>query len=187
MNFEIPSQAYQAFSELKQLQIKGELKGEQMAVITHNSDSQPFKIDDFIDFTGNDHTSNDSLIGMLIGILGGILGVMLGWFTGSMIGARRDAKEIEGAQSVFEQVINQIGEGETGLVLIADETDNRPINNLIMMQLGGQVTRLDYETVAEEIQHAKELEKTTRKAVKKDWEAKHPKVKPENNQTDETK
>ena len=60
------------------MQAERQLKGEQMAVVTHVNDGQhQFKINDFIDFTGNNHTSKDSMIGMLVGILGGPLGILL--------------------------------------------------------------------------------------------------------------
>ncbi len=75
MNFDIESKSYQAFSEIKKMQAERQLKGEQMAVVTHVNDGQhQFKINDFIDFTGNNHTSKDSMIGMLVGILGGSSG-----------------------------------------------------------------------------------------------------------------
>ena len=78
MNFDIESKSYQAFSEIKKMQAERQLKGEQMAVVTHVNDGQhQFKINDFIDFTGNNHTSKDSMIGMLVGILGGPLGILL--------------------------------------------------------------------------------------------------------------
>lgn len=115
MNFEADSKAYQAFSEVKRLHAERAVKGEQMAVVTHsNTGSHQFKIEDFLDFTGNNKTSTGGLIGMLVGILGGPLGIMLGWFGGSMIGASRDAKEIQTATSLFEFLVDQIGEGDTG-------------------------------------------------------------------------
>ena len=40
MNFEVESQAYQAFSEIKKMAMTGQIKGEQMAVVTHSSDGQ---------------------------------------------------------------------------------------------------------------------------------------------------
>lgn len=124
MNFDIESKSYQAFSEIKKMQAERQLKGEQMAVVTHVNDGQhQFKINDFIDFTGNNHTSKDSMIGMLVGILGGPLGILFGWFAGSMYGASKDAKEIQEAQTVFEHVIQKIDEGQTGLLLIAEEED----------------------------------------------------------------
>ena len=112
-----------------------------MAVVSHDPNgTHQFKIEDFIDFTGNNKSSTGGLIGMLVGVLGGPLGILLGWFAGGMIGATQDAKEIKDAQTVFDFVGNKIGEGATGLILIADEEDNRPLNQLVMMELGGEIT-----------------------------------------------
>ena len=155
LNFDVESKSYQAFSGIKKLQVEQKIKGEQMAVVTHTNEGQhQFKIDDFLDFTGNNHTSNDSLIGMVVGILGGPLGILFGWFAGSMVGATRDAKEIQEAQTIFDHVIKKIGENETGVLLIADEEDNRPLNQLIMNELGGEITRLDLADVQQEISNA---------------------------------
>ncbi|MEI5992497.1 DUF1269 domain-containing protein [Candidatus Enterococcus mansonii] len=174
MHFEVESQAYQAFSEIKKLYVEKKVKGEQMAVVTHVNDGiHQFKIDDFIDFTGNNHTSTNSMIGMLIGILGGPLGILLGWFAGSLLGASQDAKEIQGAQTVFEHVTKQIGEGETGLLLIAEEEDNRPLNQLVMNELGGEIIRLDFEDVEQEISNAKQVEQETKDTAEKSWQNKN--------------
>ena len=160
MNFDIESKSYQAFSEIKKMQAERQLKGEQMAVVTHVNDGQhQFKINDFIDFTGNNHTSKDSMIGMLVGILGGPLGILFGWFAGSMYGASKDAKEIQEAQTVFEHVIQKIDEGQTGLLLIAEEEDNRPLNQLVMF---------DLEEVQQEINDANEVANE----AKQSWQAK---------------
>ncbi|MDA9470362.1 DUF1269 domain-containing protein [Enterococcus sp. 5H] len=172
-HFEVESQAYQAFSEIKKLYAERQIKGEQMAVVTHvNDGAHQFKIDDFLDFTGNNHTAKSSMIGMLVGILGGPLGILLGWFAGSIFGASQDAKEIQGAQTVFEHVTKQIGEGETGLILIAEEDDNRPLNQLIMNELGGEITRLDFDDVEKEITDAKDVEKETKDSAEKSWKNK---------------
>ena len=173
MHFEVESQAYQGFSEIKRLYAEKQIKGEQMAVVTHiDHGNHQFKIEDFIDFTGNNNTSKDSLIGMLIGILGGPLGILLGWFAGSLYGASKDAKEIKGAQTVFEHVTQRIGSGETGLILIAEEDDNRPLNHLIMNQLGGEITRLDFEDVEQELKTAAEVEQETKDSAHQSWNKK---------------
>lgn len=173
LNFDLESQSYQAFSEIKKLHMERQIKGEQMAVVTHtNDEAHQFKIDDFLDFTGSDHTSKDSLIGMVVGILGGPLGVLLGWFAGSLIGATQDAKEIQGAQSVFQFMIEKIAEEQTGLILIAEEEDNRPLNHLVMNELGGEITRLEYEEVAEEIKKAKTVEKKVQETAHNAWQDK---------------
>ncbi|BDP49860.1 hypothetical protein EfmJHP10_12960 [Enterococcus faecium] len=176
LNFQVESQAYQAFSEIKKLHAVRSIKGEQMAVVSHDPNgTHQFKIEDFIDFTGNNKSSTGGLIGMLVGVLGGPLGILLGWFAGGMIGATQDAKEIKDAQTVFDFVGNKIGEGATGLILIADEEDNRPLNQLVMMELGGEITRLDYEDVEKDVHDAKEAENHAKEAAQKTWKdkAKH--------------
>lgn len=179
LNFELESQAYQAyqaFSEIKKLHMTRAIKGEQMAVISHQSNgAHQFKIEDFLDFTGNNKSSKGGLIGMLVGVLGGPLGILLGWFAGGMIGASQDAKEIKDAQTVFDFVGNKIGEGATGLILIAEEEDNRPLNQLVMMELGGEITRLDYEEVEQDVHDATEVEKHAKETAQKNWDEKHKK------------
>ena len=171
LNFQVESQAYQAFSEIKKLHAVRSIKGEQMAVVSHDPNgTHQFKIEDFIDFTGNNKSSTGGLIGMLVGVLGGPLGILLGWFAGGMIGATQDAKEIKDAQTVFDFVGNKIGEGATGLILIADEEDNRPLNQLVMMELGGEITRLDYEDVEKDVHDAKEAENQCERSCTKDLE-----------------
>ena len=92
-----------------------------------------------------------------------------------MIGATQDAKEIKDAQTVFDFVSNKIGEGATGLILIAEEEDNRPLNQLVMMELGGEITRLDYEEVEKDVHDAAELEKHAKETAQKNWKEKHQK------------
>lgn len=180
LNFDIDSKAYQAFSEMKKIRTLDGLKGEQMAVIKHvNDGGHKFKIEDFLDFTGSNKSAAGGFIGMMVGILGGPLGILLGWFAGGMIGASKDAKEIRNAQTIFEFLVDKIGEGDTGLILIAEETDNRPLNQLVMNELGGEITRLAFDEVAAEVQDAQELEKDTQESTRKIWEKNHPKEKDE--------
>ncbi len=170
INFETESLSYQAFSEIKKLHSSRVIKGEQMAVITHTAtEGHQFTIDDFIDFTGNLHSSKDSFIGMLIGFFGGVLPMLLGWFAGSMIGGYKDAKETIAANGIFEYVGKQIKVGETGLILIATEEDNRPLNSLIFQQLHGQIERIDFTEVEQEVQDAQALQEQVKETAKKQW------------------
>lgn len=157
IHFEEEAKNYQAFSKIKKLVFQGQLKGEQMAVITHSDDgNHQFSIEDFIDFTGQNKSAKGSTIGMLIGILGGLPGMFLGWLTGSIIGSAQDVKEVANAKDVFQHMVSEIKDGQTGLVLIAEEEDNRPLNQLVMMELQGQITRLDYEDVEEDLKKAQQ-------------------------------
>lgn len=174
MNFEMESLAYQGFSELKRLAATGQVKGEQMAVVTHSNDGQhKFKIEDFVDFTGSNKTSTGGLIGMLVGILVGPLTMLLGWVGGSMIGATQDAREIKNARNIFEFLVSDIAEGQTGLILIAEEEDNRPINEIIINQLRGGISRFDYQEVEEEIKKAQQVEKDTKNNAQQAWQKQH--------------
>lgn len=163
MNFDMESKAYEAFSKAKRLHMNKSIKGEQMAIVHHSDDGEhQFVIEDFLDFTGSNKSSTGGLIGMMVGILGGPIGVLLGWFTGGMIGATRDAKEVRDATGVFEFLIDKIGEGDTALLLIAEEGDNRHLNQLIMMELGGEITRLDYDEVETDVKKAQEMAKASK-------------------------
>ena len=150
------------------MQAERQLKGEQMAVVTHVNDGQhQFKINDFIDFTGNNHTSKDSMIGMLVGILGGPLAFfwLVCWkYVWCKQRRQRNSRSTNG----FEHVIQKIDEGQTGLLLIAEEEDNRPLNQLVMFDLGGEITRLDSEEVQQEINDANEVANE----AKQSWQAK---------------
>lgn len=159
VNFPMESLAYQAFSQIKQLHASSAIVGEQMAVVSHREDgSHQFDIKDFIDFTGKNHTSKNSTIGMLIGLFAGPLAMMLGWFTGGMIGNAQDVKEVKATKSIFEYMGKAIDEGETGLILIAEEEDNRPLNQLIFNELGGNIERHDFEDVLADVTEAQTLE-----------------------------
>ncbi|MGX7200302.1 DUF1269 domain-containing protein [Enterococcus nangangensis] len=169
LDFDAEAKNYQAFSEIKKLVASGALKGEQMAVVQQKTDgSHTFTIEDFIDFTGQNKTAKSSMIGSIIGIFGaGLPGMLIGWLTGSVIGSVQDAKEIRLAKTIFEHVNDQIHEGETGVVLIADEEDNRPLNQLIMGELGGQINRLDFADVMASIEAAKKEPTATSDAAAK--------------------
>lgn len=178
INFTENAKAYQAFSEVKRAHLSGKIRGEQMAVVTHSAEgAHHFKVEDFLDFTGNNKTSRGGMIDMLVGILGGPLGILLGWFGGSMIGASQDAQEVRKANTIFELLSKNIGEGQTGLILIAFEEDNRILNEIIMYELGGIIHRFDYDEVEEELQKAQQVEQVTKENAQKNWEENHPEEK----------
>lgn len=168
MKFEQGSQAFEAFSEIKKMHTEGQIKGEQMAVLEHlpNHQLQP---KEFIDFTGANNNVKGSLIGMLIGVLAGPLGVLLGWFTGGLVGSSKDVKEVKKALSIFEETLSNIPEGETGLILIAEEEVTGPIDDLVIQGLKGTVVRIDRSVVEEELMEAAQTEKEAQIHAKKRW------------------
>jgi hypothetical protein len=69
--------------------------------------------------------------------------------------------------------VTQISEGKTGLIIIADEKDNRPLNEVVMQELGGGINRFDFEEVEEEIKSANEVTTKTKESSLKFWKEKH--------------
>lgn len=61
------------------------------------------------------------------------------------------------------------------MILIVEEDDNRPLNELMMNQLGGSIHRFTFEEVESEIKHAKEVQDETSASTKENWMARHKK------------
>ncbi|WP_338752918.1 DUF1269 domain-containing protein [Bacillus sp. FJAT-52991] len=168
MTFEMNSQAYEAFSKLKELHLQQRIVVEQMAIVNHD-EAHSFQVKDFLDMTGNDKLITGGLIGMLVGILGGPLGMLLGWTTGSIIGGTGDASEVKDALSAFEKTSDAISQGKTGLIVIASEYAEEVIDQLVHGELNGEVIRLHEQSVREEVEAARQAEKELRKEARKKW------------------
>ena len=172
MKFDSESKSYEAFSKIKKLHSSKQIIGEQMAVLEHKP-NHLLDPKEFIDFTGANNNVKGGLIGMLIGILAGPLGILLGWFAGSVIGSSKDVREVKGALTIFEETIKTVPEGETGVILLAEESKTGPIDDLAVNELGGTVVRLDRADVEKDIQEAKETQKEAEVQAKKRWFQKH--------------
>ncbi|BAL62053.1 hypothetical protein MPD5_0811 [Melissococcus plutonius DAT561] len=160
MHFDVNNQAYQAVSEIKKWQTEQKIVGDQLAIVTHAQDGiHRFIINKFVDFYFNDQNQsiNDSLIHVFIDILDGPSGILFEWFSGSLLGTNLKMKK----DSVFKQMTEQLKKGETGIILIAVENDNRLLNYLVVDQLDGKIIRLNLDKVEQEINQAKQLGKNS--------------------------
>lgn len=173
MTFDEDSKSYEAFSDVKQMVGNGDIRGEEMAVVTHKTEGvQSFGVDDFINFNGDTHVFNDGFIGMLIGILGGFFGMIIGWIIGDIVGAIRDSDDAKAARNLFEKMAQDIPAGRTGVILVAEETDNQVLNNVIVDQLGGKIDRFDYAEVSSDMEHAQKIVDETKKDATDKWNKK---------------
>lgn len=166
MTFEEDSKSYQAFSNLKHMQIEKDVELEQAAVVVNSVDDEKIEVKEFIDFTGSNKTSRGSIIGLFVGILGGPIGMLLGWVSGTFIGATKDAREIKDALSVFEQTLSMISQGKTGLIVIGHADNRETIRSFIQDKLGGRFLQLDLELVKEEIERARQAERDLQKEAR---------------------
>ena len=121
VNYKVESEAYQALSELKRDTANANYTISQAAIVKREN-GQLNTMDGFINGKdANDDTVTGSLIGGLVGILGGPIGILLGGSVGMLIGGAVDAGGIVKDASLLEKAGDSIAEGETAIILLAQE------------------------------------------------------------------
>ena len=99
--------AYQALTDLKQLDSQGQIKIAGAAVVTRDLDGRV----EVKSEVGNDPyigTVSGGTIGLLIGILGGPLGVLIGGATGVLVGSLFDLDDVDTTESVLSDISKQV-------------------------------------------------------------------------------
>ena len=95
--------AYQALTDLEQLDSQGQIKIADAAVVTRDQDGH-LEVKSEV---GNDPylgTASGGLIGLLLGIIGGPLGVLLGGTYGALVGSLFDIDDAETTDSVLGEI-----------------------------------------------------------------------------------
>ncbi|MBQ2679677.1 MAG: hypothetical protein IJF98_05740 [Firmicutes bacterium] len=165
-NFEVESEAYQAFSDLKRTCVNSQYIISQMCVLKNEGG----KIIDKDYFDSGAETANDTrkgtLVGALIGVLGGPIGVILCGSMGYLIGKTKDIVDIEKNASLIERVCELIPEGTTSVVALAWEDGENAINGKLN-NFSVKSARFDAAEVAEEVEQAVELQKKMEKEARK--------------------
>src|SRR5215472_16992829 len=89
ISFHDDANAYEALTQLKELDSQGQLGLRGAAVVTRGEDGQLVQKDEIAD-SNFEGTTSGGIIGLLIGILGGPVGVLVGGATGVLIGSLFD-------------------------------------------------------------------------------------------------
>ena len=121
--FNISSEAYQAFSELKAYsQTTDALVAQAVLVKKENDLIIPAES---TDFTANtvEGTWTGGLIGSLVGILGGPIGVLLGGATGALIGSDAGTVQTLEEGALLENTAKKLDNGSTAIIILAQESD----------------------------------------------------------------
>ena len=151
------SNAYQALTDLKQLDSQGQIEIAGAVVVARASDGRV----DVKSDVGNDPyagTASGGVIGLLVGILGGPLGVLLGGTTGVLIGSLFDIDDAETTESVLGEISKQVQPLRTAV--LAQVTEQRPeVIDAAMARLGGELMRRPVVDVEDEIAAAQEAER----------------------------
>lgn len=155
--FEVPSEAYQAFTELKAYRQTHDSLIAQAVLV--KKDNGVISVADSTDFTEktDDAALTGGLIGALIGVLGGPLGVLLGGAVGALIGSDAGAAATLGEASLLESVSQKLRNGDTAVIVLAQEA-NEEVANAFFGRFKTHVLRWSAEAVQEEVLAAVEAE-----------------------------
>ena len=158
--------AYQALTDLKQLDSQGQIKIAGGAVVTRDLDGRV----DVKSEVGNDPytgTATGGMIGLLVGIIGGPLGVLLGGATGVLVGSLFDIDDVETTESVLGDISKQVHPTRTAV--LAQVTEQSPeVIDTAMARLGGEVMRRPVVDVEEEIAAAQEAQRKAKREARKE-------------------
>ena len=155
VNYKEESEAYQAFSDLKQA--ANDYYYISQAAIVKKENGEYIVKDEFDNAIAVDDTLKGGLIGGLIGLLGGPLGVLYGGTVGAAIGEVKDTGDILSQFGLIEYVYEHIAEGETVLVILADEKGDAALTEKLNA-FDVTIERLSAAKVAKEMERAAELE-----------------------------
>jgi uncharacterized membrane protein len=149
--------AYQALTDLKQLDAQGQIKIAGAAVVSRDADGRV----DVKSEVGNDPyvgTASGGTIGLLLGIIGGPLGVLLGGSTGVLVGSLFDIDDAATTESVLGEISKQVQPTRTAV--LAQVTEQSPeVIDTAMARLGGQILRRPVFEVEQEIAAAQDAQR----------------------------
>jgi uncharacterized membrane protein len=158
--------AYQALTDLKQLDSQGQIKIAGAAVVARDAEGRV----DAKSEVGEDPyvgTASGGMIGLLVGIIGGPLGMLIGGTYGALVGSLFDIDEVETTESVLGEISKQVQPERTAL--LAQVTEQSPeVIDAAMAKLGGEVMRRPVADVEEEIAAAEEAQRKAKHEARKE-------------------
>ncbi len=174
VNFTDDTSAYQALTNLKELDSQGQIKVVEAAVVTRGDDGQ-IQINDQVGDESLAGTASGGIVGLLIGVLGGPFGVLLGGATGLLIGSLYDIADADDTDSVLSEVSKTVQAGRNAV--LAEVVEQSPeVVDTAMTRLSGTILRRSVYEVEAEIAAAQETQlEAKREARKKLREARHDK------------
>lgn len=121
--FEVESEAYKAFSELRSVPFGENYAVAEASLLKREGDA--IIVADAFDAAGvtADDTATGLIVGSLVGILGGPLGVLLGAGAGALIGNTYDAVDAIDSASLLEVTASKLYDGEVAIVALVQEQE----------------------------------------------------------------
>ena len=147
------SQAYQAFSEIKNDPASDTCTVSQLALLQ----KQGGKLTAKEYFDSGVQTADDTLtggvVGALVGILGGPIGMLLGTSVGMLVGSVVDMSDASKGVSFLEKAAGELTDGTTALVALALERDETMLDGKLA-PFHAKVTRFEAAVMQEEVEEA---------------------------------
>ena len=158
--------AYQALTDLEQLDSQGQIEIAGAAVVTRDLDG---RVDVKSDVANDAYvgTASGGAIGLLLGIIGGPLGMLIGGAYGMLAGALFDIDEVDTTESVLGEISKQVQPTRTAV--LAQVTEQSPeVIDAAMARLGGEVLRRPSVDVEDEIAVAEEAQQKAKDEARKE-------------------
>ena len=149
--------AYQALTDLKQLDSQGQIEIAGAAVVVRDADGR-VDVKSEVGDTPYAGTASGGIIGLLIGIIGGPLGVLIGGTYGTLVGSLFDIDDVETTESVLSEISKQVQPTRTALLAQVTE-QSADVVDAAMARLGGEVMRRPAVDVEDEIAAAEEAQR----------------------------
>ena len=154
--FEVESEAFQAFTELR-AKCAGTGYTAAEAALVRNKEGRIDMLDGFsLGPSAGDDTALGIVVGSLIGILGGPIGVILGAGVGAYAGSTSDADKAVDAVNAVAVVSSKLFEGETAIVALVEEDE--PAFDAVFSGYKTTIIRYDAADIAADVEELRKLE-----------------------------
>ena len=163
--------AYQALTDLKELDSQGQIKIAGAAVVTRGLDGR-VEIKSEVGDMPYEGTAGGGVIGLLLGIIGGPLGMLLGGTTGLLVGSLFDIDDATTTESVLSDISKQVQPTRTAVLAQVTEQSHDVVDTA-MARLGGEVMRRPVVDVEEEIAAAQEAQRKAEQEARKELHEAH--------------
>ena len=155
--FNIESEAYQAFSELKAFKQDNHTQIAQIALV--KNENGKITIKDSVDFddTSREYATIGGIVGGLIGILSGPIGVIIGYGIGSLAGAASGSMTDATDNSLIEEVTTKLLDGDVAVIALVHEEDENILNH-VFAPYKTNIMRWDAVALAREVELAGQVQ-----------------------------
>jgi uncharacterized membrane protein len=149
VQFDEPSKAYQALSELNRVGREGRVDVKSAVLLERNQDGS-VRTPEGSDNAAGFYLASGGLLGMLVGALGGPVGMLLGGSIGAMGGSVGELARADDQDVALQAIAERIKPGSPVLVAEVAEPAEEVIDEA-MAALGGTVTRRPASDVYAEV------------------------------------